>query len=109
MHPEVVSDKPGKWPKCGGMELVPVKSDKSDHGARPGGHEGHDHGDHGHGHNMSSPGAAADFLRRFGIVTALLIPLAIFSMPGMKLLGYGEFDLRRYVEFGWGQLFFILP
>ena len=55
---------------------------------------------------MSSPGAAADFLRRFGIVTALLIPLAIFSMPGMKLLGYGEFDLRRYVEFGVGTIIF---
>lgn len=29
MHPEVHSDKPGKCPKCG-MELVEVKSTKSD-------------------------------------------------------------------------------
>lgn len=26
MHPEIVSDKPGKCPKCGGMDLVPMNN-----------------------------------------------------------------------------------
>ena len=39
-HPEVVSDKPGKCPKCN-MDLVPKKDTKA---ADPKG--GHDHGAH---------------------------------------------------------------
>src|SRR5438270_2160071 len=35
MHPEVVRDHPGKWPKCG-MELVPVKKSKAKDSAKVG-------------------------------------------------------------------------
>lgn len=38
MHPEIVSDKPGKCPKCGGMDLVPL-----DEIEKNGGHGCHDH------------------------------------------------------------------
>ena len=44
MHPEVVSEKPDRCPKCG-MKLMPAHMI-----AESGGHEGHEHG-HGHGHH----------------------------------------------------------
>lgn len=70
MHPEVVSNKPGKCPKCGGMDLV----------ARSGITK-NNHMQHDHSSMLASPGAAKDFLRRFLIVTALLVPLLIFKQP----------------------------
>jgi FtsP/CotA-like multicopper oxidase with cupredoxin domain len=53
MHPEVVSEEPGKCPKCG-MKLVPadlVGSSEHEHHGH-GGHEGH----HGHGKHEASHG-----------------------------------------------------
>ena len=52
MHPEVVSEKPDRCPKCG-MKLVPAAlvAEASDHGGHGHGH-GHAHGHaHGHGHH----------------------------------------------------------
>jgi len=94
MHPEIKQDKPGKCPKCGGMDLV-KKSDMA------GGHVEHDHAS-----MMASPEAAADFLKRFYIVTALLVPLAIFSEPAVKFLGMPDFALRAYLEFGIATVIF---
>jgi Cu2+-exporting ATPase len=88
MHPEIVSDKPEKCPKCGGMKLIPMDE------MEKGGHEHHDHSS-----MMATPEAASDFLRRFFIVTALLVPLAIFSEPAVKYLGVPDFPLRPYLEF----------
>lgn len=64
MHPEIRQDHPGKCPKCGGMDLVPVG-------------EHHDHAS-----MMASPEAAKEFLTRFIIVTVLLIPLGLLSWFG---------------------------
>lgn len=86
MHPEVKDNELGKCPKCG-MGLV-AKSEMSD---------GHDH--HDHGSMMSSPDTAKDFLHRFFIVSALLVPLLAFSKIGVKYLGLPDFALRPYVEF----------
>lgn len=94
MHPEIHEDKPGKCPKCGGMDLV--KKSSLDSGQAM----------HDHASMMASPEAAADFLRRFFIVTALLVPLAIFSEPAVKFLGMPDFALRSYVEFGIGTIIF---
>jgi len=96
MHPEVVSDKPGKCPKCGGMDLVPMDEMKKGNG-----HEHHDHSS-----MMASPEAAADFLKRFFIVTALLVPLAIFSEPAVKFIGMPDFALRPLLEFGIATVIF---
>lgn len=93
MHPEVASDKPGKCPKCG-MDLI-------QEGEMKGGQMEHDHSS-----MMASPEAAADFLRRFFIVTALLVPLAIFSEPAVRFLGLPDFGLRPYLEFGIGTIIF---
>ncbi|WP_269084651.1 heavy metal-binding domain-containing protein, partial [Sulfitobacter sp. HI0021] len=49
MHPEVVSDAPGKCPKCG-MFLVKAEEGES-HG------HGHGHGGHGHEHGSEAHGA----------------------------------------------------
>lgn len=94
MHPEIKQDKPGKCPKCGGMELVKKSSLES-------GEAQHDHSS-----MMVTPEAAADFLKRFFIVTALLVPLAIFSEPAVKFLGMPDFGARAYLEFGIASIIF---
>ena len=66
MHPDVVSDAPGKCPKCG-MKLLPeaLVAEASGHHGHHGHHEGHghhgghgQHGHHGEGHGHSRPRAA---------------------------------------------------
>lgn len=103
MHPEIISNKPGKCPKCGGMDLVPMNEAHQD------GKQHMDHSNHeGHDHSsmMGEPGVAQDFLRRFFIVTALLVPLAFFSEPAVKYLGTPDFVLRPYLEFGIATIIF---
>lgn len=98
MHPEIKEDKPGKCPKCGGMDLV-KKSEM----------ENHDHSsmaEHDHASMMASPEAASDFLKRFYIVSALLVPLALFSEPAVKSLGMPDFALRSLLEFGIASVIF---
>ena len=94
MHPEIHEDKPGKCPKCGGMDLVLESSMDS-------GETEHDHAS-----MMATPEAAADFLKRFFIVTALLVPLALFSEPAVKFLGVPDFVLRPLLEFGIASVIF---
>src|SRR3989344_1413204 len=100
MHPDVKSDKPGKCHKCGGMDLVLKNGvgqmDKHDHSS-----------------SMASPEAASDFLRRFWIVTALLVPLILTTEIVMKFLGITDFAFRNYLQFmfatfifGFGFIFF---
>jgi P-type Cu2+ transporter len=43
--------------------------------------------------------SAADFLRRFWIVTGLLIPLLILTETGLSVLGFADFPLRPYLQF----------
>ncbi len=52
-------------------------------------------------HNLGrlGPESAKDFLRRFYIVTVLLIPLAIFSKFGITLLSIPDFPARGLIEF----------
>jgi FtsP/CotA-like multicopper oxidase with cupredoxin domain len=60
MHPDVVSDKPGKCPKCG-MKLLPaelVSSSEHGHGGHEGHHHGHGHAEHGHHHGHGEHDAA---------------------------------------------------
>lgn len=94
MHPEIKQDQPGKCPKCGGMKLV--KKSSLDSGEAQ----------HDHASMMATTEAAADFLKRFFIVTALLIPLAIFSEPAVKFLGMPDFAARAYLEFGIASIIF---
>jgi len=100
MHPEVTSDKPGKCPKCGGMDLVKKGSEDQQ-------------GQHDHSMMMSGQNVAQDFLRRFWIVTALLVPLILTTEIVMKFLGINDFAFRIYLQFliatvifGFGFVFF---
>lgn len=95
MHPEIISDKPEKCPKCGGMKLILMDE------MEKGGHEYHDHSS-----MMATPEAASDFLRRFFIVTVFLVPLAIFSEPAVRYLSVPDFPLRLYFEFGLASAIF---
>lgn len=93
MHPDVVSDKPGKCHKCGGMDLVKVDKEEKMNPS----HHAHDHSNMDHSSMMATPEAASDFLKRFFIVTFLLVPLFGFSHLGMNLLGYSDFASRPYI------------
>lgn len=96
MHPEIKQDEPGKCPKCGDMDLVPMGKIQDT------GHEPH----HNHASMMTNPETASDFLRRFFIVTALLVPLAIFSQPAVKYLDTPDFVGRNLLEFGIATVIF---
>jgi len=60
MHPQIVTDAPGKCPLCG-MALVPMAKSKS-----------------GHGHGSHSSGIE-DFKKRFYVVLILTIPIMLLS------------------------------
>src|SRR3989338_2634322 len=77
MHPEVVRLKPDMCPKCG-MALAKQKTARH--------HDGHE--------NHGGMDATHDFLRRFWIVTVLLIPLVLTSAPALTYLGMPDFPLR---------------
>lgn len=93
MHSDVVSDKPGKCPKCGGMDLV--KGDEGKEMAMQ-------HMDHDHSSMMASPEAAHDFLKRFFIVTFLLLPLFIFGWLEMPIFQFAVATIIFY----FGLVFF---
>src|SRR3990172_6017708 len=82
--------KEGMPMEHGHMDHSKMQMEKSSH------HEAHT--DHGHAMHGGA-NAAGDFLRRFWIVTVLLVPLFLFSMVGMALFGYEDFAARRYFEF----------
>lgn len=101
MHPEIREDKQGKCSKCG-MDLF--KKSQSNGEMSHDGHANMDH--HDHASMMTSPEAATDFLKRFFIVTTLLVPLIIFSHPAVKFLGVPDFALRPYLEFAIASVIF---
>lgn len=57
------------------------------------------HGSHAMSAGLSMHGSAQTFLRRFWIVTLLLVPLAITSQPIAGYLGVGDFDYRKLLQF----------
>jgi len=69
MHPQIISDQPGKCPLCG-MTLVPmIKSSTHD------------------GHSSHSAGIA-DFKKRFFVVLVLMIPIMLLSKMIQQWLGF---------------------
>lgn len=108
MHEEVTSGKPGKCPKCG-MALIEVNDkakDLKEEKKRNAASLEDFHSHHDHSAMMAGEGVAKDFLKRFFIVTALLVPLAIFSEPAIKFLGTPDFAGRSYLEFGIASVIF---
>jgi len=57
-----------------------------------------DHSHHNHKEATTHNGTK-DFLRRFWIVTFLLIPLLLLSEKALSLLGITDFSSRRYFQF----------
>ncbi len=82
------------------MDHDDMDHSKMDHGDMDHGdmdHSGMDHASHAD--HMSEPGMARQFLNKFFVVTALLVPLFIFSETGMDFLGYDDFGLRKWIVF----------
>jgi len=92
MHPDIIANAPGQCSKCG---MILVKKEEE------GNHSSMDHT-----MAMSTPEASHEFLRRFYIVTILLIPLIIFSSPVSRYLGFFELATRKYIEFGIATVIF---
>src|SRR5665811_40165 len=72
--------------------------------AMPGGHDHsahHEHGAHGMDH-----GSAASYLRRFWIVTALLVPLALTNPPVAAFLHIPALALGPWIQFGLATVIF---
>lgn len=92
---------------CGGNSH---EHDSADHGADHKNHKDHemDHGDHGtnHGSHGMGHGSARGFLRRFWVVTFLLIPLVLTNEFVADLLGISEFGLGKWIQFGIATIIF---
>jgi len=74
-------------------------------------HEEHKtHGAHnahsGHGNMGMGHGSATDFLRRFWIVTALLVPLALTNGSVAGLFHIPEFAFGKWIAFGLATIIF---
>lgn len=61
---------------------------------------------HDHANMMAGPKAAEEFLKKFYIVTAFLVPLVFLSNLGINFLGVPDFGLRQYLEFGIATVIF---
>lgn len=66
----------------------------------------HQHSCHSSNSPGMSHGSAADFLRRFWIVTFLLIPLALSNNAVAQFLGLPEFTIGKWVAFGIATIIF---
>jgi P-type Cu2+ transporter len=64
-----------------------------------------DSGNSGHAHSMNH-GSSAEFLRRFWIVTLLLIPLTLTNKFIAGFLGIGAFQLHSYIQFAVATVIF---
>jgi len=60
----------------------------------------------GHGAPGMNHGSAKDFLRRFWIVTFLLIPLVLTNPAVTKFLGIGELSFGKWIGFGVATIIF---
>ncbi|MBI4129881.1 heavy metal translocating P-type ATPase, partial [Candidatus Roizmanbacteria bacterium] len=96
MHPEVQKDKPGTCPKCG-MKLVQKKGSEVNTTE-------HEHDEFAMMHGGTE--VAQSFLRRFLIVTVLLVPLALLSEMGVEYFKVPDFSLRPYLEFAIATIIF---
>lgn len=89
MHPTIVSDRPGKCPKCGGMELVEV------------GEMGGMGGDHMEHHRAM----AHDFKRRFFIILPVTVVILLLSSKIQDWLGIRlDFPGREFLLFILGSV-----
>ncbi len=61
-----------------------------------------------HEHKMQSMGhgSAASFLHRFWVVTFLLVPLLLLQPQVANWFGWGEFALRKWLQFGIATIIF---
>lgn len=96
MHPEVVSESPGKCPKCGGMDLV--LQDEASHKGYPN-HDDHEHHDHMEHHQKM----AGDFKKRFFISLPLTIIVLILSPKIQEWFGFRlDLPFRNFLLFAFG-------
>ncbi len=77
--------------------------DHSDHNHS--GHENHQNNTGEHGSDINNR-SARDFLRRFLIVTVLLVPLALTNKAVAGILSFPAFNLDKWIQFGIATIIF---
>jgi len=75
--------------------------DRDKHSHSKHNHEGHSHSSHGMDH-----GDASSYLKRFLLVTFLLIPLVLVHPKVSDILGITFFELSKWVQFGIATVIF---
>lgn len=78
MHPEIVSNKPGECPKCGGMDLVEAKTD---------------HGKH-EGHKMK-PVSEMSYWEKFKMGMSMTMGMEHSGLAGREMAKLMEEDIRN--------------
>lgn len=81
MHPEVISDKPGRCPKCG-MDLIEVEGDKSEVKSE---HKGH----------QMKPTAKMSFWQKFKMSMGMTMGMEHTGLAGREMAKLMEEDIRN--------------
>lgn len=88
MHPEIMQDKPGTCPKCGGMKLIAVQNN-----------EHMDHSAMKHGEHVMKPLSQMSFWEKFKMSMTMTMSMDHTGLAGREMAKLMEEDIRNKFYF----------